>query len=113
MASVRDGSSNVFLVGDSNLQQGDITFASSYKHGIGAVAYNVSACVEAINSLSSTSWSGVYSDVRRSFGSEHPGGCHFSLADGSVHFVSENIALDTYRSLGIRNDGAPLAGLSY
>src|SRR5690606_16825464 len=29
-----------------------------------------------------------------SFGSKHPGGCHFSNADGSVHFFSENTAVE-------------------
>jgi prepilin-type N-terminal cleavage/methylation domain-containing protein/prepilin-type processing-associated H-X9-DG protein len=45
------------------------------------------------------------------FGSEHTGGAHFLLADGSVHFLSENIDLNLYRSLGIMNDGLPLGGL--
>jgi prepilin-type N-terminal cleavage/methylation domain-containing protein len=37
------------------------------------------------------------------FGSEHPGGTHFSLCDGSATFVSENIAHDIYLSTASRN----------
>ncbi len=40
-----------------------------------------------------------------SFGSAHPGGCQMGLADGSVHFVSENTAFDVLRNLGSRADG--------
>ena len=36
------------------------------------------------------------------FASYHPGGCHFSLADGSVKFFSEDIAADVLRSLTTR-----------
>ena len=43
------------------------------------------------------------------FGSYHKGGAQFLFADGSVHFLSENIdsreAIGTYQRLGIRNDG--------
>lgn len=44
-------------------------------------------------------------DYWRSFGSLHPGGAHFSLADGSVRFVSETINGETYKNLGAMNDG--------
>ncbi|MFI4874823.1 MAG: DUF1559 domain-containing protein [Blastopirellula sp. JB062] len=37
--------------------------------------------------------------------SYHPGGCHVALADASVHFISENIDLDTLQNLAARNDG--------
>lgn len=37
--------------------------------------------------------------------SKHPGGCQFGLADGSVHFLSQNISGVTYRNLGGRRDG--------
>jgi len=34
------------------------------------------------------------------FGSDHTGGCHFLLGDGSVRFLSENINAVTYANLG-------------
>ena len=40
----------------------------------------------------------------RTFGSMHEGGCHFLLADGSVHFANENIDMDAYQNLAMRND---------
>jgi prepilin-type N-terminal cleavage/methylation domain-containing protein/prepilin-type processing-associated H-X9-DG protein len=39
------------------------------------------------------------------FKSRHPGGCQFVFGDGSVHFLSESIAYDTYQMLGDRRDG--------
>jgi prepilin-type processing-associated H-X9-DG protein len=45
-----------------------------------------------------------------SFGSFHPGGCHFALADGGVKFVDETIDINLYRQLGQRADGARMSG---
>ncbi|MCR9198958.1 MAG: DUF1559 domain-containing protein [Planctomycetaceae bacterium] len=39
------------------------------------------------------------------FSSQHTGGVQFLLADGSVHFLSQNIDFDTFRRLGERADG--------
>ena len=39
------------------------------------------------------------------FGSMHPGGCVFGIADGAVVFLSETINMDVYRSLASRNGG--------
>ena len=37
--------------------------------------------------------------------SKHPGGCNLLMADGSVHFVSENIDFQVYNYLGTRSGG--------
>ncbi len=39
------------------------------------------------------------------FSSPHTGGIQFLMADGSVHFLSENVDYETFRLLGQRNDG--------
>ena len=43
--------------------------------------------------------------IELSFGSYHIGGAQFGFADGSVHFIAENIDLVTYQGLGSRNGG--------
>ncbi|MBX3437826.1 MAG: DUF1559 domain-containing protein [Planctomycetaceae bacterium] len=40
-----------------------------------------------------------------SFGSQHTGGAQFALVDGSARFISENIDMNTYRSLSTRGGG--------
>ncbi len=39
------------------------------------------------------------------FASEHPGGCHFAMVDGSVHFLSENIDAKLLAALTTRSNG--------
>jgi len=48
----------------------------------------------------------------QSASSFHVGGCHFLLADGSVHFLSENMDLTTYQDLADFDDGQPTGGFS-
>jgi len=45
------------------------------------------------------------------FASLHPGGVHFLVSDGSVHFISENADQDTIANLGLANDGNVTEGV--
>ena len=44
----------------------------------------------------------------QAFGSHHPGGAGFSFADGSVHFLRNEIDGTTLENLAARNDGNPV-----
>jgi hypothetical protein len=72
-----------------------------------AIPQNLAAARNAINTGTSVSLNTMTSQ----FGSHHPGGCHFSMADASVRFVSQDIALDVYQTAAIINDGLPMGGL--
>jgi len=39
------------------------------------------------------------------FASFHPGGCHFCMADGSVHFIFETIDQNVLADLTTRSGG--------
>ncbi|MFH1303512.1 MAG: DUF1559 domain-containing protein [Planctomycetota bacterium] len=119
MRDITDGSSNVFLVGETKYQSTNqtnsqyYTWASSdWPRTVGSPA-QVAAADLPINSGANTPDTGHTFDIQsRMFGSYHVGGCHFLMADGSTHFFSENTDLTLYRSLAKRADGLPVGGFS-
>jgi prepilin-type processing-associated H-X9-DG protein len=48
-----------------------------------------------------------------SFGSLHPGGANFAMGDGSVRFIKESIAPQTYHALGTRAGGEVVSADAY
>ena len=134
MRDVIDGSSNTFLVGETKYQLGPggrsdgarMYWASTLwgdndysVPGVLAAATDVkineyegdgNSGDTAFGPASASTYGTVngnnaqYCLMGRTFGSMHEGGCHFLLADGSVHFASENIDMDIYQNLAIRND---------
>jgi prepilin-type N-terminal cleavage/methylation domain-containing protein len=46
----------------------------------------------------------INEETELAFGSQHSGGCNVCSADGSVHFVNEDIDMDIYSYLGRRAD---------
>lgn len=131
MRDMTDGSSNVFLVGEQsaashshNSNYTDISagtgipWAGSARGNSGGqgVGMNIAGTMRAINSHRTQALdedAHRWAVMTRTFSSLHTGGTHFLLGDGSVHFVSENVNLTLYRSMGIRDDGAPVGGLPY
>jgi len=118
---ITDGTSNVFLIGETKYclttggrSDGIVTgWASAAKldssYGTPLI---LAATMQQINAYAKHG--GIADTLNyqtRMFGSFHPGGCQFSLADGSVHFVSETIDINIYRQMGIRDDGQPTGGL--
>lgn len=103
---IRDGTANTFLVGERRMSQGDATWegvhynlAGDPSTGTPAVPSNGHSGRHVLGSASPRMNTGS-----SGFGSEHTGGFHMLLCDGSVHFISENINLVTYRNLANRRD---------
>ncbi len=134
LGDITDGTTATFLVGETRYQllSGGRTdahwlgWASGYRGGSSSVAGVVAAttpipindCDCDGNSHDTTFGSSGTIPAQgqglsqRAFGSFHPGGCHFLLADASTQFVSETIDINVYMQLGIRNDRLPVGGFN-
>jgi prepilin-type N-terminal cleavage/methylation domain-containing protein len=109
-----DGTSNTFIVGEISWN-GALTHYRIWLEGCigGTAPGNTTWCSNLANirypiNLISRELSpdgNLSNDV--SFGSQHTGGTHFLMTDGSVHFVSENIDMGIYLSTASRNGGEP------
>jgi prepilin-type processing-associated H-X9-DG protein len=101
LKKVTDGTSKTFMVGECVVEQ-DYHSAAFFADGDWATCGNplnyfiIPADIDQIKSA--PQW-----QAARGFKSQHPGGAHFVMADGSVHFVSESIDQNTYRGLSTRN----------
>ncbi|MGD9648878.1 MAG: DUF1559 domain-containing protein [Pirellulales bacterium] len=93
---IRDGLSQTFAVGERSSRLGHSTWA-----GVVAGAEDAITRILGTTDHVPNHPSGHFDD----FGSAHEGGCHFLLADGSVHFVVESISLPAYQALATRAAG--------
>lgn len=133
IADITDGTTQTILVGETKYVGTPSSFSSTEAWWSWAAAirsdpvfsslFNISATVDPINFPQNGEYTeedviehhGVFQGAnhggqQRVYGSWHPGGAVFLLADGSVHFLNENMSVDIYRSLGTRADGAPQGG---
>jgi prepilin-type N-terminal cleavage/methylation domain-containing protein/prepilin-type processing-associated H-X9-DG protein len=125
IGDIRDGTSNTFMVGESrwwfavgqNPPWGTYWMWASTTRPTEPIAE--AAAVDPLNtplvdydpsrgpySAHPAGIGAVVATHTRCFGSWHPGGCHFALADGSVRFLSSHVDLNVYRNAGQRNSGA-------
>jgi prepilin-type N-terminal cleavage/methylation domain-containing protein len=134
---VRDGFTNVFLIAETKyqmLQAGAVAYAQWYNDASYATEYpswatslrasnvhgdccvSVTTVMHAVDGINSSrvdptrEW--TLNDQTRLFGSNHLGGCMVAMAAGSTHFLDEQMDINVYRQLAIRNDGLPSGGFS-
>jgi len=140
LTDITDGTDTTFMLGETWYMETPISSATAYAtwagtlYGSGGSAGNGGCCTAPVtlaaandpinNGFNVTVSNGFYSGpfnpgvggggdsvtIMRSFGSRHPGGCNFAMADGSVQFVSQNIDVNLYRQLATRADGLPAGG---
>ncbi len=121
ITSVRDGTTNTILVGESfyNALEPNRTWAQAYRmnHNSNNFPNNLAGTAQPINGgrgyyLANHPPAANKHNIilTQFFGSQHLGGANFLMADGSVHFLSENLNMGVYRFLGTRADGLPVGG---
>ncbi len=107
LRNVTDGTSNTFMIGEVVVSQ-DYHSAAFFSDGDWAT------CGLPLNfflqNASEDDLKNKYWYKLRGYKSLHPGGAQFVLADGSVHFIQENIDTISYRALSTR-DGGEIATL--
>jgi prepilin-type N-terminal cleavage/methylation domain-containing protein len=124
LASITDGTSNTFLIGEKHVrrlnaagtamfQMGTADDRSVYTSrndnnyrrfaGKGYAANALSGDIYSVARYNFVDFTQMQDN--RSFGSRHPGICQFVLCDGSVAAIKETINIDTYGRLANREDG--------
>jgi prepilin-type N-terminal cleavage/methylation domain-containing protein/prepilin-type processing-associated H-X9-DG protein len=121
LADVMDGTSNTIMIGESRTeptyvkdgqgmdfwQFGCPQSGGWVSGGLGGTEYSegLGSTGPKINSRKDPTVPGVIMEM--SFGSYHPGGAMFVLADGSVRFIAETVNLPIYQAAGSRDGGEP------
>ena len=103
-ADITDGTSNTIMTGE--MQRLDAsTDATSSQDGwaLGGVATLFSTA----NAVDGGAAGGLNNNFFQSPGSDHAGGAHFGIADGSVRWISENVDTNLFDNLGSMADGLP------
>ncbi|QDT31652.1 DUF1559 domain-containing protein [Thalassoglobus polymorphus] len=110
-----DGTSNTIMIGETAYNLPDYVFSSgdcmgqprySFTYWSNPFPGSTAATTEYDFNPHDFADDGIFdSNWTRSFRSDHVGGVHFAFADGSVHFLSENIDAGLLDSLATRGGG--------
>ncbi len=100
ITDISDGSSNTLMVGECDFKPAGVpsTYGPVWAYGY---FYNWTGTSSGFNKHD-----GVYAGANfGTFRSEHTGGAHFAMADGSIQFVRDSIEPALLTRLGTRNGG--------
>jgi prepilin-type N-terminal cleavage/methylation domain-containing protein/prepilin-type processing-associated H-X9-DG protein len=104
-SDIKDGLSNTLAIGEKTGP------GKGTRQGPFWVTYNGLVTAEGINGPHTVAMNGYSTAFLAWFwvgpGSYHKGGCNFTLADGSVHFLSDNIDYQVLRALTTRDGPSP------
>jgi prepilin-type N-terminal cleavage/methylation domain-containing protein len=104
LMAIRDGTSNTFLTGELQRLDGSVDQRTSQDGWtLGGVATLFTTAMHETGGTYQTG--GINNDFFESAGSDHPGGAHFGLADGSVRFFVDGIDKHIFYHLGAMADG--------
>ncbi|MFO0824454.1 MAG: DUF1559 domain-containing protein [Gemmataceae bacterium] len=105
LLGITDGTSNTLMIGedlpDRNVHCG--WTRANYANGTCAIPLNNGMRIGQPGYNNPGDWPNLYS-----FRSMHTGGANFALADGSIRFVSDGIALANYYAAATRSGGESL-----
>jgi prepilin-type processing-associated H-X9-DG protein len=117
-AEITDGLSNMLLVGESSMVQGNSTNAGSitkiedWPVWIGSPGQDETIRINGRTTAPincgctpNNMVPAISDDCAFSY---HPNGAQFSFCDGSARFISQNISIQVYCNLHGRDDGRPL-----
>ncbi|MEQ8638414.1 DUF1559 domain-containing protein [Gimesia maris] len=102
MRDITDGTTNTFMMGEiDHSPTGSVSTLTDVVGSVWAYGYagfTFGSTGTRFNLHNGTTTYGVFRSL-------HTGGAHFAMADGSVHFLSENINNELYQALSTRAGG--------
>jgi prepilin-type processing-associated H-X9-DG protein len=110
MKDVADGTSHTFIVGELSWNAGPQriwSVAGGANNNMDTYEYTSKNIFWPLNTACRAGtldppFNCPYANNDMSFGSNHPGGCHFAMCDGSVQFVKQDIELAILKALASR-----------
>lgn len=114
LAMITDGTSNTIMAGEVTVSENvKPTSLNDARYPIWAGGNNNGSCSGTAAAGATLRFVDVNYFINRktgaesnsSFGSKHPGGAQFVLADASVRFINESISSEVWRAAGTRNGG--------